>query len=165
MKFALLPAAAGALALAGCNSGAANNAAAPVQPVDGQVSANAAGAATPASVPTDWQTTASGLRYRRLEGNGSGPKPTIDDVVTFHYVGTLMDGTEFDSSLRRGEPLTMPLSGVIRGWQEGVPFMSVGDVYEFEIPGDLGYGERGSPPVIPPNATLRFRIGLVGIVR
>lgn len=110
-----------------------------------------------------WQATASGLRYRRISGPGTGAKPTPTDVVTIHYVGRLTDGTEFDSSLKGGgEPVTFPLPQLIPGWQEGVPLMGVGDVFEFIIPPDLGYGPGGSGP-IPPNATLNFRIGLLAI--
>jgi FKBP-type peptidyl-prolyl cis-trans isomerase len=117
--------------------------------------------ASPAA-QADWQTTASGLRYRRISGPGTGAKPTPTDVVTIHYVGRLTDGTEFDSSLKGGEPVTFPLPDLIPGWQEGVPLMSVGDVFEFIVPPDLGYGPRGSGP-IPPNAVLNFRIGLIAI--
>src|SRR5690606_7106575 len=78
-----------------------------------------------------WRRTISGLRYRKLGGSADGPRPTVDDTVTIHYVGTFIDGTEFDSSVARGEPATFPLRGLIRGWQEGVPLMAVGDRYEF----------------------------------
>jgi FKBP-type peptidyl-prolyl cis-trans isomerase FkpA len=115
-----------------------------------------------ASAPTDWQTTPSGLRYRRISGTGAGQRPQPNDTVTLHYVGRLPDGTEFDSSMRSGAPVTMPLPALIRGWQEGVPLMSVGDVYEFVIPPELGYGDAQSGP-IPPNSTLHFTIGLIGI--
>lgn len=123
----------------------------------GNVDMNAAAAPDGA-----WQTTPSGLRYRRISGPGTGAKPSPTDVVTIHYVGRLTDGTEFDSSLKGGEPVTFPLPDLIPGWQEGVPLMSVGDVYEFIVPPDLGYGPGGSGP-IPPNATLNFRIGLIAI--
>lgn len=115
-----------------------------------------------ASAPTDWQTTPSGLRYRRISGTGAGPRPAPTDTVTLHYVGRLTDGTEFDSSMRSGAPVTMPLPALIRGWQEGVPLMSVGDIYEFVIPPELGYGAAASGP-IPANSTLHFTIGLIGI--
>ena len=109
-----------------------------------------------------WQTTPSGLKYRRIRGEGSGAKPGPTDSVTIHYVGSLTDGTVFDSSVENGAPVTMALPDLIPGWQEGVPLMSVGDVYEFEVPPALGYGPQGIGP-IPPNATLRFTIGLLGI--
>jgi FKBP-type peptidyl-prolyl cis-trans isomerase len=109
-----------------------------------------------------WQSTPSGIKYRRVGGDGSGPKPAPTDTVTLHYIGTLIDGTEFDSSVRRGEPVTMALPDLIQGWQEGVPLMSVGDRYEFAIPAELGYGSRTSGP-IPADSTLLFTIGLMGI--
>ena len=111
---------------------------------------------------TEWQTTPSGIRYRRIGGPGTGPKPRPTDTVTIHYVGTLTDGSEFDSSLRTGQPVTMALPSLIPGWREGVPLMSVGDVYEFVIPPQLGYGDTASGP-IPANSTLNFRIGLIDI--
>lgn len=123
--------------------------------------ANTLGAA-PQSSATEWATTQSGIRYRRISGTGTGPKPSPTDTVTIHYVGKLMDGTEFDSSFRAGEPVTMALPQLIPGWQEGVPLMSVGDIYEFVIPPELGYGDRAAGP-IPANSTLQFTIGLIGI--
>lgn len=108
-----------------------------------------------------WRRTPSGLRYRRISGNGQGPRPTVADTVTIHYVGTFIDGSEFDSSVRRGEPATFPLGRLIRGWQEGVPMMSVGDRYEFAIPYNLAYGMGRGP--IPGGATLLFTIELLGI--
>ena len=82
--------------------------------------------------------------------------------MTIHYVGTFIDGTEFDSSVRRGEPATFPLGRLIRGWQEGVPMMGVGDRYAFAIPYNLAYGPVGRGP-IPGGATLLFTIELIGI--
>ena len=109
-----------------------------------------------------WRRMPSGLRYRRISGNGSGAHPTVNDTVTIHYVGTFIDGTEFDSSVRRGEPATFPLGRLIRGWQEGVPMMGVGDRYEFAIPYNLAYGPAGRGP-IPGGATLLFTIDLIAI--
>ncbi len=109
-----------------------------------------------------WRRTVSGLRYRKLSGSADGPRPTVDNNVTIHYVGTFIDGTEFDSSVARGEPATFPLSGLIRGWQEGVPMMAVGDRYEFAIPYTLAYGPNGRGP-IPGGATLIFTIELFAI--
>ena len=113
--------------------------------------------------PADgWRRTVSGLRYRRAGGRGQGPRPAVTDTVTIHYVGRFIDGSEFDSSVARGEPATFPLNRLIRGWQEGVPMMSVGDRYEFAIPYNLAYGWRGRGP-IPGGATLLFTIDLIGI--
>jgi FKBP-type peptidyl-prolyl cis-trans isomerase len=110
-----------------------------------------------------WRTTASGLRYRRIgEGAAGAPRPAPTDTVTIHYVGTLVDGTEFDSSVARGEPATFPLPRLIRGWQEGVPLMAVGERFEFAIPQWLAYGPGGRGP-IPGGATLFFSIELLGI--
>jgi FKBP-type peptidyl-prolyl cis-trans isomerase FkpA len=109
-----------------------------------------------------WRSTPSGLRYRRVSGNGAGLRPRPTDTVTIHYRGTLTDGTEFDSSLG-GQPITFPLAQLIPGWQEGVPLMSVGDRYEFAIPFTAAYGPAGSPPQIPGYATLLFTIDLIGI--
>lgn len=107
-------------------------------------------------------TTDSGLQYQVLQ-EGTGPRPTINDTVTVHYTGTLLDGTVFDSSVERGEPISFPLQGVILGWQEGVQLMPVGSKFRFWIPPELGYGARGAGGVIPPNATLIFDVELLGI--
>ena len=110
-----------------------------------------------------WHRTLSGLRYRKISGTANGPHPAPTDTVTIHYVGRFIDGTEFDSSVARGEPATFPLPRLIRGWQEGVPMMSVGDRYEFAIPYNLAYGYNGRGP-IPGGATLLFTIDLIAIV-
>ncbi len=107
-------------------------------------------------------TEESGLQYTVLQ-EGEGPKPAATDQVTVHYRGTLIDGTEFDSSYGRGEPTTFPLNRVIPGWTEGVQLMSVGSKYKFFIPSDLAYGERGARGAIGPNAALIFEIELVSI--
>lgn len=109
-----------------------------------------------------WHRTVSGLRYRRLSGPGTGAHPQPTDTVTIHYVGRFIDGSEFDSSVARGRPATFPLPRLIRGWQEGVPLMGVGDRYEFAIPYNLGYGYAGRGP-IPGGATLLFTIDLIAI--
>jgi FKBP-type peptidyl-prolyl cis-trans isomerase len=109
-----------------------------------------------------WRRTLSGLRYRKIGGTGRGPHPAATDTVTIHYVGRFIDGTEFDSSVARGAPATFPLPRLIRGWQEGVPLMAVGDRYEFAIPYTLAYGPAGRGP-IPGGATLIFTIDLIAI--
>ena len=109
-----------------------------------------------------WRQTPSGLRYRKVSGDATGPRPTVSDTVTIHYAGRFIDGSEFDSSVARGEPATFPLQRLIRGWQEGVPLMSVGDRYEFAIPYSLAYGPAGRGP-IPGGATLLFTIDLIAI--
>ena len=107
-------------------------------------------------------TTASGLQYTVLS-MGKGPKPKATDKVKVHYKGTLLDGTEFDSSYKRGEPISFPLNGVIKGWTEGVQLMNVGSKFKFFIPSELGYGERGAGAQIGPNATLIFEVELMKI--
>ena len=109
-----------------------------------------------------WHRTVSGLRYRKLGGPGTGAHPRPTDTVTIHYVGRFIDGSEFDSSVARGQPATFPLPQLIRGWQEGVPMMAVGDRYEFAIPYNLAYGYGGRDP-IPGGATLLFVIDLIAI--
>lgn len=101
----------------------------------------------------------SGLQYKVLTP-GSGPKPGSNDVVTVQYKGTLTDGTEFDSSYKRGQPATFGLNGVIKGWTEGLQLMPRGSKYEFYIPPDLAYGEMGRPN-IPPNSLLVFQVELI----
>jgi FKBP-type peptidyl-prolyl cis-trans isomerase len=108
-----------------------------------------------------WAGTASGLRYRRIKSGPGGPSPSPTDAVTIHYAGRSIDGNEFDSSIARGEPATFPLPRLIKGWQEGVPLMRVGDTFEFAIPQHLAYGPKGKGP-IPPGATLLFTIELFG---
>lgn len=107
-------------------------------------------------------TTDSGLQYEVLrEGDGASPGP--GDRVTIHYRGTLIDGTEFDSSYGRGNPSTFGVGGVIPGFSEGLQQMSVGAHYRLYIPGDIGYGAQGNPPDIGPNATLIFEVELLEI--
>ena len=109
-----------------------------------------------------WHVTPSGLRWRRIAGDGSGARPGPTDRVTVHYVGTLADGTEFDSSIKRGTPTTFPLNRVISGWQEGVGLMGVGDKVELAIPYQLAYGAEGKGP-IPGAATLLFTVELLNV--
>ena len=108
------------------------------------------------------QETASGLQYEILV-QGKGPKPTAESTVKVHYEGTLIDGTVFDSSYQRGEPIEFPLNGVIKGWTEGLQLMPVGSKYKLYIPSELGYGERGAGQSIPPFATLIFTVELLEI--
>lgn len=107
-------------------------------------------------------TTASGLQYKVLK-KGDGPKPQNNDKVTVHYRGTLLDGTEFDSSYKRGKPATFQVNGVIRGWTEALQLMNVGSKYQLFIPSDLAYGTRGAGRKIGPNSTLIFDVELLGI--
>lgn len=106
--------------------------------------------------------TESGLQYSVIT-TADGANPTATDSVTVHYRGTLLDGTEFDSSYARNEPATFPLNGVIPGWTEGVQLMSVGSKFKFVIPFQLAYGERGAGASIGPYETLIFEIELLGI--
>jgi FKBP-type peptidyl-prolyl cis-trans isomerase FklB len=108
------------------------------------------------------KTTASGLQYKVLK-EGNGPSPKASDTVVTHYRGTLIDGTEFDSSYKRGEPATFPVSGVIKGWTEALQLMKVGSKYQLFIPPNLAYGERGAGQDIGPNATLIFEVELLEV--
>lgn len=107
-------------------------------------------------------TLPDGLQYKVIT-EGTGPKPTINDTVTVHYAGQLLNGDEFDSSYKRGQPATFPVNGVIPGWVEALQLMKVGSVWELYIPASLAYGEQGAPPVIGPNETLIFKVELLGI--
>jgi FKBP-type peptidyl-prolyl cis-trans isomerase FklB len=107
------------------------------------------------------KATASGLQYKVLkEGSGAQPKPS--DTVTVNYRGTLVDGTEFDSSYKRGQPATFPVGGVIPGWTEALQLMKVGSKYQLFIPAKLAYGEQGRPG-IPPNSLLIFEVELMDV--
>lgn len=108
-----------------------------------------------------WTETASGLQYKTVT-EGTGVSPTADQTVKVHYAGTLIDGTQFDSSYERGEPVEFPLNGVIPGWTEGVQLMKVGGKTDFAIPSDLAYGPQGRPS-IPPNSVLLFTVELLEI--
>ncbi len=107
-------------------------------------------------------TTASGLQYEVLE-QGDGVSPTASDTVNVHYHGTLPDGTVFDSSVARGEPISFPVGGVIRGWTEALQLMKVGDKWKLYIPSDLAYGARGAGAQIGPHQALVFEVQLLGV--
>jgi FKBP-type peptidyl-prolyl cis-trans isomerase FklB len=108
------------------------------------------------------KTLPSGLQYKVLaEGKGTQPKPT--DQVTVNYRGTFLDGTEFDSSYKRGEPITFPVNGVIKAWSEALPLMKTGAKWQLFVPAELAYGEKGAGRAIGPNSTLIFEVELVGI--
>jgi FKBP-type peptidyl-prolyl cis-trans isomerase len=123
----------------------------------------AANAAAPSAPKDEMKTTASGLKYMVLKQGTGTVSPKATDTVTVHYKGTLLNGTQFDSSLDRGEPISFPLNGVIKGWTEGLQLMKVGDKFKFEIPAELAYGASSPSPLIPPNSTLVFEVELLGI--
>ena len=107
-------------------------------------------------------TLASGLQYKVIQ-EGKGKKPKATDSVTVHYRGTLTDGTEFDSSHKRGQPATFPLNRVIAGWTEGLQLMKEGAKYELYLPSTLAYGSRGAGRLIKPNTTLIFEVELIRV--
>ncbi len=108
--------------------------------------------------------TESALVQYKVIQEGSGDKPTAEDTVTVNYKGTTLDGTEFDSSYKRNKPATFPLKGVIKGWTEGLQLMKTGAKYEFYIPAELAYGERGNRG-IEPNSTLIFEVELISFTK
>ncbi|MET0356407.1 MAG: FKBP-type peptidyl-prolyl cis-trans isomerase [Cellvibrio sp.] len=108
------------------------------------------------------QTTASGLQYKIITA-GNGVKPKATDTVKVHYAGKLLDGTEFDSSIKRGEPVEFPVNGVIPGWVEALQLMPQGSKWEVYIPSDLAYGPAGQGPTIPPASTLIFTVELLEV--
>ncbi len=108
------------------------------------------------------KTTAGGLQYKVVK-DGNGPSPKDTDTVVVNYRGTLIDGTEFDSSYKRGEPATFPVNRVIKGWTEALQLMKVGSKYQLFIPSNLAYGERGASQEIGPNSTLIFDVELLSI--
>lgn len=107
-------------------------------------------------------TLPSGLQYKIIKA-GEGKKPTMDDTVVCNYRGTLINGTEFDSSYKRNEPTTVPVKGVIKGWIEALQLMPVGSKWQIFVPSELAYGERGAGGPVGPNATLIFEVELLSI--
>ena len=108
------------------------------------------------------KTTASGLQYT-VQKMGDGPKPKADQTVTVNYKGTLLDGTEFDNSYKRGEPTSFQLTNVVKGWTEGLQLMPTGSKFTFYIPSELGWGATGAGAAVPPNATVIFEVELISI--
>ncbi len=108
------------------------------------------------------KVTPSGMQYKVLK-EGTGEKPTLNDKVTTHYHGTLIDGTVFDSSVERGQPASFPVSGVIPGWTEALQMMTVGSKWQLVLPSNLAYGERGAGGKIGPNSVLVFEVELISI--
>jgi len=108
------------------------------------------------------KTLPSGLQYKVIK-EGTGKKPKLADTVTAQYRGTLIDGTEFDSSYKRGQPASFPVSGVIPGWTEALQLMGEGAKWQLFVPSNLAYGERGASAVIGPNATLIFEVELISV--
>lgn len=117
---------------------------------------------TDKDAPDTFTKTASGLKYRVLR-KSAGAQPTARNTVTVHYRGWLDNGTEFDSSYKRGAPISFPLNGVIAGWTEGMQLVGKGGMIELEIPANLGYGAQGAGKSVPPNATLHFLVELIEI--
>jgi FKBP-type peptidyl-prolyl cis-trans isomerase FklB len=107
-------------------------------------------------------TTASGLQYKVIK-SGTGESPKLTDTVRVHYQGTLIDGTIFDSSIQRGQPISFPVNRVIPGWTEALQLMKVGDKWQLFIPAKLAYGDQSPSPAIPPNSVLIFEVELLGI--
>lgn len=108
----------------------------------------------------DATKTGSGIVIRTITA-GTGPSPTVDDVVKVHYEGKLVDGTVFDSSIKRGEPAEFPLKGVVPCWTEALQKMKKGEKTQVVCPSSMAYGDRGAPPTIPPGATLSFEVELL----
>jgi len=152
-SFVVLAAGVAALAVAACSK--SETATAPAEKTE-------AAAAAPAAAGGSVVTTQSGLQYEIL-ASGSGKSPSASDSVTVHYRGTLTDGTEFDSSHKRGQPAVFPVNRVIPGWTEALQLMKEGDKWKLTIPPQLAYGERGAGKLIPPNSTLVFEVELIKV--
>ena len=153
-----------AVVLVGCDKPAAT---VPAEQSGGAVTSTPASSLTPVAPDSnstnEWKTTSSGLKYQVMKKGTGTASPKASDTVKVHYHGTLMDGTVFDSSVQRGEPISFPLNGVIPGWTEGLQLMKVGDKFKFEIPPNLAYGANSPSPKIPANSTLVFEVELLGI--
>ena len=145
-----------ALCLLGCNK--------PAEPAaDKPAGKPAPGGQADSGQKNEMKTTPSGLKYQVLKQGKGTVSPKATDTVNVHYHGTLLDGTVFDSSVERGQPISFPLNGVIPGWTEGLQLMKVGDKFKFEIPPNLAYRDSSPSPKIPPNSTLVFEVELLGI--
>ena len=131
--------------------------------VDKPVAKAAPGGQADSGQKSEMKTTASGLKYQVLKQGTGTVSPKATDTVNVHYHGTLLDGTVFDSSVERGQPINFALNQVIPGWTEGLQLMKVGDKFKFEIPSNLAYGANSPSPKIPPNSTLVFEVELLGI--
>jgi FKBP-type peptidyl-prolyl cis-trans isomerase FklB len=154
-SFVILAVAVAAITVAACSK--SETASAPAEKAETAAAAPAAGAAGGSVV-----TTQSGLQYEVL-ASGTGKSPSASDSVTVNYRGTLTDGTEFDSSYKRGQPAVFPVNRVIPGWTEALQLMKEGDKWKLTIPPQLAYGERGAGKLIPPNSTLVFEVELIKV--
>ncbi len=154
LRFSMMAAA--SLCLLGCNKTTQT-------PGDTNASTNTPMAAAAPAIAGEMTTTASGLKYQVLKHGDGTVSPKATDTVKVHYEGKLLDGTVFDSSIARGQPISFPLNRVIPGWTEGLQLMKVGDKFKFEIPANLAYGANSPSPAIPPNSTLIFEVELLGI--
>jgi FKBP-type peptidyl-prolyl cis-trans isomerase len=148
-----------ALTLAGCSK--SNQGTEDSKP--GAAAPEASGSSATAGATLEMKATPSGLKYQVLKQGTGTVSPKATDTVNVHYHGTLLNGTVFDSSVQRGQPISFPLNGVIPGWTEGLQLMKVGDKFKFEIPPNLAYGPNSPSPAIPPNSTLVFEVELLGI--
>ena len=156
------------LCLLGCgkneqDAGAKNDSGPPPPPAAPSAAAPSAAAPSPKGQTNEMMTTSSGLKYQVMKRGTGTVSPKATDTVKVHYHGTLLDGTVFDSSVERKQPISFPLNGVIPGWTEGLQLMKVGDKFKFEIPPNLAYGPNSPSPKIPPNSTLVFEVELLGI--